>query len=77
MNRSPACSYKSPHISPITRERLTSVYCKKDYQSTVMESPTLKFAGLQDQPLVLVVTLTSGLGFLYEHPNLATLIDLH
>jgi hypothetical protein len=31
-----------------------------------MDSPTPSFAGLRGQPLVLAVTLTSGLGFLYE-----------
>jgi hypothetical protein len=32
-----------------------------------MDSSTPTFAGLKGQPLVLAVTLTSGLGFLYDH----------
>lgn len=31
-----------------------------------MDSTTPSFAGLRGQALVLAVTLTSGLGFLYE-----------
>ena len=37
-----------------------------------MEATTPSFAGLQVQPLVLAVTLISGLGFLYERPNFIT-----
>lgn len=36
---------------------------------------TPTFAGLKGQPLVLAVTLTSGLGFLYDRIN--TTIDRH
>lgn len=32
-----------------------------------MEATIPSFAGLRGQPLVLAVTLTSGLGFLYFH----------
>jgi hypothetical protein len=35
-------------------------------RTIIMDSPTPSFAGLRGQPLVLAVTLTSGLGVLYE-----------
>lgn len=41
-----------------------------------MDSPSPSFAGLKGQPLVLAVTLTSGLGFLYDCINTITGIEM-
>lgn len=67
VKRPPARCYISHHVSFVTRVWTGPSAPAKQHQIATMDSSTPTFAGLKGQPLVLAVTLTSGLGFLYDH----------